>query len=185
LWPHVVSLWPEAGAIPPELRVAVEVVVVAWLLVRGLPMAVRGASRLVGRAAEPVASLLLLPEYALTSALRRAGLSPVPGTHSFGTGLGQLVSLLQSLAIDVRNWLSKPWPVPWKLVLGIALLPFALGVLRLPLASADWATPFVRTIDQVQSSWRPLDGLVMTGKREPYGQLLLAVRPNAACKAQP
>lgn len=109
---------------PPPVQIAIALVIALLLITKVLPRLVNIVGAALRATWTPLLELLTYPEYLLTSALRRGGRQPLPGTYAYGRVLGGL----QPPGSRLGAWLAGCWSArrprfPWKsALLVIALL---------------------------------------------------------------
>jgi hypothetical protein len=100
---------------PPPAQIAIALVILLLLITKVMPGLVNAAGAGLRAAWTPALELLTYPEFLLTTALRRGGRQPLPGTYTYGRMLGAL----QPAGSRLGGWLATRWSArrprfPWK-----------------------------------------------------------------------
>lgn len=108
--------------------------------------------------------LLLLPEFWITSRLRRWGLRPLPGTYAFGDFI--------TLMIKASRWLA------WG-----AVMVVGVGIITWYAPPSVGNTTLALYIDQSVAWWYSLEGWVLTGEWASPAHAAPTIRPGVALPA--
>lgn len=136
------------SSLPDPWALCVVLVILPTLLTRGLPAATRWTGRGMAAGATPVAAALVLPEFWLTSALRRRGVHVPAAVHAYDRAVeamyrglrtsGPFLSSVHGPAQPVRlRWVVLPAALLLVLWYGEPLLP--TGGLRVQAVAAKCA----------------------------------------------
>ncbi len=174
-----------AGPGPPlsSTRVAALVVLVVILLCQALPLAIVGLSHLVRSGTPLVVSLLVLPEYAVTTSCLDHRLRPVPGTYAFDRMLEVAAGAALAFMSAAAARLGRRRRIRWWPTTIVAALPLAFFYGTAALPPGPQTQQVVVVANSIQSIWLSLDGWVMTGDLRPCAQPGVATTAVPVAKA--
>ena len=157
---------------PPPVQIAIALVIALLLITKVLPRLINIIGAALHVVWTPLLELLTYPEFLLTSALRRGGYQPLPGTYAYGRLLGGL----QPPGSRLGAWLAACWAArrprfPWKSALLVIalLLGCWYAAPKVPAGGPKTAFADINTDATHISSW------IATGK--------WAADPPTACSA--
>lgn len=110
-----------AWAAPP-IRLAIAVAIVALLVARLGPPAVRALGRFLAGGAVPLAGVLTLPEYVATSVSRRMTGRPALGAYAYGQALGTSAAAVTVLGRSLAKATPHHLRYPKKTVIAVGAL---------------------------------------------------------------
>jgi hypothetical protein len=151
------------------------VIILYWLMRRLFSWLIGKLTRFLLFLLESVASLLLLPEYWVTSWLRRRGRQPLPGAYAFGDMLQGILGLVHTGLSKLANISEKQWHLKRRWIVVIGAIPILLWYVRPALGD----TIVGDFIDRGEVWWYSLEGWGLTGKWEPSAQHPRDVKPTA------
>jgi hypothetical protein len=158
---------------PPPVQIAIALVIALLVITKVLPSLVNIFGAALHAVWPPLLELLTFPEFLLTSALRRRGHQPLPGTYAYGRVLGGL----QPPGSRLGAWLAACWAArrprfPWKSALLViaVLLGCWYAAPKVPAGGPKTLLANINSDDTHVSSW------IATGK-------WAAADPPSACTA--
>lgn len=178
-------LWTRALDVAPPWRIALFVVLAVLVVGRLLPWLIRTLGGFTSAAAEPVAGVLLLPEYLLSNWLRRFGRRPLPGTYAYDNALERAVQGTRAGASALAGSLGKRRKIRWRRVVLAALVPAALWYSNLYLPDSQTMQPVADFLDNAQRPLLATDAWITKESRIPAYRPAPAAKSKAAPACQP
>ncbi|HEV8597392.1 MAG TPA: hypothetical protein VGR23_06685 [Candidatus Dormibacteraeota bacterium] len=178
-------IWTRALDVAPPWRIAVFLILGVLVVGRFLPWLIRTLGGLASAAAEPVASLLLLPEYLLSNWRRRVGRPPLPGTYAYDNALERAVQGTRTGAHALARSLGKRRKIRWRRVILAALLPAILWYSNLYLPETQTIQPVADFLDNAQRPLLATDALITKETGIPAYRPAPATKPKPAPACQP
>lgn len=160
--------------VPPPLQVGLASLIALLIITKLAPRIVRFCGMALQAVWAPLLELLTYPEFLLTTAVRRTGRQPLPGTYAYGRTLGTLAPPGTRLG----GWLAsrrKGLRFPWKTTLVIVAIFTACWYLapKVPACGAQTVLTDVNTDDIHVTTW------LTTGRWTP-GTPVPTCIPNSA-----
>jgi len=184
--PASFELWrTRAFELVPPWRIAAFLILLVLVIWRLLPWLARLLGKLTMVAAEPVAGVLLLPEYVLSNWRRGHGRPPLAGAYLYGAALDVAVKGTHGAAAAFTGKVGKPRKIPWRRVLVVALLPAVLWYGNQYLPKNEPMRPVAALLQSAQTPLLATDAWIAERSGVAPYKTPVNTDPAAACKPTP
>jgi hypothetical protein len=158
------ALLPQAFGIPAEWRIGAMIVTGAYALSRPVPFAIRHLSRAAALLARAIVAICLFGPYLHTRRQLAAGTGPHPVAIQIDGWLASAFGAIDAACAEAARVLGKRRPLRgwWLAVAALALVPEVLA--QVVEAQPRPPSTAVALYSTTAAVWRPVDGLVMTGR---------------------
>jgi hypothetical protein len=140
--------------VPPPLQVGLALVIALLIITKLAPRVIRVCGMALRAVWAPLLGALTYPEFLLTTAVRRAGRQPLPGTYAYGRTLGTLAppgTRLGGWLASRRKALHFPW-IPTLVIIAVLTGCWYLAP-KVPSGSAQAILTDVNTSDVHVNTW--------------------------------
>jgi hypothetical protein len=169
-----------ASWVPPPLQAGLALVLALLIITKLAPRIIRGCGMALRAAWAPVLGLLTYPEFLITTAARRLGRQPLPGTYAYGRTLGTLAPP----GTQLGGWLAsrrKGLRFPWKTTLLVIAILTSCWYLapKIPPSGARTVLADVNTDDIHVNTW------IATGRWIPPAPARTCIAATALASPRP
>lgn len=166
--------------VPPPLQVGLALALILLIITKLAPRIIRVCGMVLQAAWAPLLEVLTYPEFLLTTAVRRAGRQPLPGTYGYGRALGTLAPPGARLG----GWLAsrrKTLRLPWKTTLLIIAIFTTCwyAAPKVPPGGAQTVLTDVNTDDVHVNTW------LTTGRWTPGAPVPICIPSPAHATPEP